>query len=418
MTSTKSVVLFALFFIVAGVSARPARAQAFKVLYAFAGGSDGGVPSAGLTLDQSGNLYGETFSGGDAGCFADCGVVFELTPGSGGWTESVLHSFTGGSDGGNPIDTLILDKAGNLYGTADVGGISCGHTYGCGVAFELSPGSDGWTETVLYSFQGGTGGYYPVAGFALDRNGNLYSTMPNGGGREEAGVVYELSSADGWNEQILYSFGGDNPGTEPNAAPILDAKGNLYGTTPLPAGAVWELMRPTWKERTLYEFQSGGGDNPEGSLIFDKAGNLYGTTSEGGGKNQSGKGVVFKLTKSKSGDWKETVLHVFRGGTDGSTLYSTLVFDKAGNLYGTTSWGGNPSCNPPYGCGTVFKLAPGKNGRWKETILHRFGGSDGRAPYAGVAIDAKGNLYGTTELGGNPGCYANAGCGVVFEITP
>jgi uncharacterized repeat protein (TIGR03803 family) len=391
-----------------------AYSQTFKVLYSFTGGADGGEPFAGLVFDAAGNIYGTTYGGGDTGCFAGCGVVFELTPGSGGWSESTLHSFTGGSDGANPFDSLILDGDGNLYGTTQVGGISCGHTFGCGVAFELSPGSDGWTETALYSFQGGMGGYYPIAGLVFDKKGDLYSTLENGGGTGSPGIVYELSGKDNWNEQILYSFGGNDSGAAPMAAPIFDAKGNLYGTTSCcGGGAVWELAHGTWKEKTLYAFQSGGGDNPEGSLVLDKAGNLYGTTLEGGGKDRKGRGVVFKL--AKSGDkWRETVLHVFRGGNDGQFLYGTPVLDKAGNLYGTTEQDGK------YGCGTVFKLAPHPGDAWKETILHQFtGGSDGCAPsFEALISDAAGNLYGTASEGGNPGCYDKNGCGVVFEITP
>jgi uncharacterized repeat protein (TIGR03803 family) len=392
------------------------QAQTFKTLYAFTGGSDGGVASSGVVRDKAGNLYGETWSGGDAGCFYEtCGVVFQLTPGSGGWSESVLHTFTGGEDGGNPTGGLTLNADGDLLGVANVGGVSCGATYGCGVAFELSPGSGGWTETVLYSFQGGMGGYYPIAGLVFGKDGNLYTTMLNGG-TENAGLVGELTDgANGWNEEVLYSLGGNHSGSEPVAAPIFDSAGNLYGTTSCcNSGAVWELQHGSWKEKTLYDFRTGG-DDPWSGLVFDKAGSLYGTTREGGGKNQSGKGVVFELSRSKGG-WKETVLHVFRGGTDGSTpLYSTLVFDKSGNIYGTTTQGGDPACN----CGAVFRLTRTKGDRWKETVIHRFtGGGDGGGPEAGLIIDAAGTLYGTTVIGGNPGCYTKAGCGVVFEITP
>jgi hypothetical protein len=299
MTSTKSVVLCALCFLVAGVAAQSAQAQTFKVLYAFTGGADGGQPYAGVVLDASGNLYGTTAGGGRGS-----GVVFELTPTSGGWSESTLHSFTGGPDGGIPVDALIFDAAGNLYGTTNVGGVSCGHNGGCGVAFELSPDSGNWVETVLYSFQGGIDGYYPVAGLVFDKGGHLYSTVENGGSGN-SGMVYELTNdTGGWQEKILYSFNGSGTGVAPEAAPILDARGNLFGTTSCcsSGGAVWELLHGTWKEKTLYSFSSGGGYSPWAGLVFDKAGNLYGTTTQGGGKNGKGRGVVFKLAKSKGGD--------------------------------------------------------------------------------------------------------------------
>jgi len=392
-----------------------AQAQTFRILYSFTGSPDGGNPGAKLTLDAVGNLYGATVFGGVPGCYADagCGTVFQLTSTSGGWAESVLYAFTGGADGANPEASVTFDKAGNLYGTTDSGGTAgCG--FGNGVAFELSPGSSGWTETVLYNF-GGLGGCDPVAALVFDKAGNLYSTLPNGGSSDN-GVVYQLSKGvGGWKERVLYAFNGNSTGIEPLAAPIVDATGNLYGTTSCcgTGGAIWELLHGSWKEKTLYSFASGGGAKSGASLVFDKAGNLYGQTELGG---KYGKGVVFKLAPGPKGKWKETVLYSFKGGRDGEyPLLSTPILDKTGNLYGTTPRGGDSACN----CGTVFKLAPSSGGRWKETVLHRFtGGSDGSAPESGLTIDAAGRLYGTTYVGGNAGCYGNFGCGVVFEITP
>jgi uncharacterized repeat protein (TIGR03803 family) len=391
-----------------------AQAEKFKVLYKFTNGADGGNPSAGLVFDTTGNLYGTTSGGGDSGCFDGCGTVFELSPGLGGWSESTLHTFTGGSDGGDPFDKLIIDATGNLYGTANVGGISCGENHGCGVAFELTPGSGSWKETALYSFQGGTNGYYPIASLTLDKHGNLYSTLSNGG-NYEGGSVYELTDGtSGWKEETLYNSNGG----EPAAAPILDSAGNLYGTTSCcgGGGTVFELLHGNWKERTLFTFNGSGGGKPEAQLVFDKAGNLYGTTEIGGKYDM---GTVFKLARGAKGKWKESVLYSLKGGTDGAAPFSTPIFDSAGNLYATTMHGGSTSCGNGHGCGTVFKLTPGKNGRWKETVLHRFtGGSDGAYPYfVTLAMDAAGNLYGTTVGGGNAGC-GSIGCGLVFEITP
>ncbi len=389
-----------------------AQAQTFKVIHSFTGSPDGGNPYSGLTLDTSGSLYGATAYGGSSGCDSGpgCGTVFQLAHASGEWSESMLYAFSGGADGNSPGGRLIFDAAGNLYGTAESGGIdSCGD-YGCGVIFELTSGSSGWTETVVYGFPGGTKGGLPIGGVIFDKGGNLYGTL-------QTFQVYELtnSEATSWQEKVLHNFGSG----EPEAAPILDAAGNLYGTTSCcgSGGTVWELLHGTWKEKTVYSFASGGGANPWGSLIFDKAGNLYGTTELGG---KYDKGVVFKLAPGAKGKWKETVLHTFKGGSDGEYPYSTPVLDGAGNLYAATYYGGDPNCNPPNGCGTVVKLTPGKSGHWKETVLHRFsGGSDGGEPYSeSLVLDAAGNLYGTATYGGNPGCFDNFGCGVVFEITP
>jgi uncharacterized repeat protein (TIGR03803 family) len=393
------------------------QAQTYKVIHYFTGGSDGAGPNAGLIFDSSGNLYGTAAGGANGGCSDNigCGVVFQLSPNPNGWSETVLYAFAGGSDGGNPETGLIFDAKGNLYSTTEFEGSSGCTDNGCGVAFELSPGSSGWTETVLFDFSGATG-WDPVAGFVFGKDESLYSTLPNGG-TGNRGLVYELSNGgDGWNENTLYRFGGGNEGSVPIAAPIMDKQGNLYGTTCCgPAGTVWELLRETWKELTLYSFTSGGGGGPTAGLVFDNRGNLYGTTTSGG-KYQ--KGVVFKLTPEARGKWKETILHSFKGGSDGNAPFGAVAFDKAGNLYGTTEEGGDPSCDPPYGCGAVFKLAPEAKCRWKETVLHRFNGSDGYGPSTEqLVLDETGNIYGTTSGGGNSGC-GNFGCGVVFEITP
>jgi uncharacterized repeat protein (TIGR03803 family) len=414
---------FALFVVAS--APQVAHAQTFKVLYSFTDSPDGGEPYSALILDNTGKLYGSTAYGGIPGCDLGlgCGTVFELAPSSGGWSESVLYAFPGGADGNNPGASLIFDKDGNLYGTTGSGG-TAGCTFGNGVAFELSPGSSNWTETVLYSFEETDGNCGSLANFIFDKVGNLYSTHPAGTKKNGSGdgSVYELAKhAGGWKEDVLYIFYGKSTGIVPLGAPIFDVVGNLYGTTSCCNGSasVWELIHGTWKEKTLYQFSFEGphGDKPGAGLAFDTAGNLYGQTELGGKYNL---GVVFRLAPAANGKWNETVLHSFKGGSDGDTpVGSVPVFDKAGNLYGTTFTGGDPSCNPPYGCGTVFKLTPGKGGRWRETVLHRFtGGSDGSGPYSGVILDAAGNLYGTATYGGNPGCFQNSGCGVVFEITP
>lgn len=354
-----------------------AQAQTETQLYAFQSVPDGSLPSGSLIADSSGNLYGTTVEAGNGGgnCLLGCGTVFQLVPnGSGGWTENVLHSFTGGSDGAQPQGSLILDSAGNLYGTAFQGGISCtlAGSAGCGVVFELSPSGGGsWTETVLYNFTGGKDGALPLAALTFDAAGNLYGTASSGANKI----------------------------------------GFLYG------GSVFQLVPGSsgWTEHTLYDFHGADGQAPASTLVFDGAGNLYGTTQEGGTTCSGGCGVVFKLTPTSSGPWTEKVIHYFNN-TNGSGPYSGVTFDAAGNLYGTTVEGGNQrDCTN--GCGTAFELSPTSSGNWKQTRLYNFHNTDGRNPYAGVIVDASGNLFGDTNEGGDLSC-TNAGCGVVYKLTP
>jgi uncharacterized repeat protein (TIGR03803 family) len=400
-----------------------------KVLYTFTGGADGGNPYAGVVFDNAGNLYSTTFAGGTSGGCAGygCGTVFELTPGSGGaWTETVLYSFTGGVDGGSPASDLIFDSVGNLYGTTDFygsGGACNDPTYGCGTAFELSPTSNGWAESVIYDFTDNDGGFNPAAGVIFDKNGNLYGTAGSGGAHVR-GTVYELVARNnGWSEKTLYAFGGSSGGAEPADALIFDAAGNLYGTAyaggTYDGGTVFELTSGSREAKTLHVFQcgfggcskkdKGDGANPLAGLVMDSAGNLYGTTRFGGNYKH---GTVFKVARLAGGKWKETIIHSFTGGDDGEYPYGGLTIDRAGKLYGTTSGGGT------HVWGTVFELKPSRSGRWKESVLYDFsGGSDGGEPLADLVIDASGNLYGTAALGGDAGC-AGYGCGVVFEIIP
>ncbi|MGB8889401.1 MAG: choice-of-anchor tandem repeat GloVer-containing protein [Candidatus Korobacteraceae bacterium] len=399
-------------------------------------GSDGYFPFASLISDAAGNLYGTTEGGGIHSCngFAsDCGTVFELSPRQGGgWSEKVLHSFNG-TDGANPEASLIFDAAGNLYGTTASGGIhACnGHPNNCGTVFKLSPNSHGgWTESVLHSFGNGADGIYPVAGLIFDAAGNLYGTTENGGvhncnGGSYCGTVFELSpnQGGGWTEKVLHSFGNGTDGYGPEAGVVFDAAGNLYGTTENGGihnrGTVFE-MSPRggggWSETVLHSFGNGeDGIYPVAGLIFDAAGNLYGTTEEGGIGREcpyGGCGTVFELTPTEGGGWTEKNLHNFGvEERDGTYPSAGLIFDAAGNLYGTTGIGG-AYCS--IGCGTVFELTPTGGGDWIETVLHSFGnGTDGYYPYSSLILDAAGNLYGTTEDGGIHGVY-----GIVFEITP
>jgi uncharacterized repeat protein (TIGR03803 family) len=262
-------------------------------------------------------------------------------------------------------------------------------------------------EKVLYSFTGSPDGSFPFENsLILDGNGNLYGTTASGGAYG-GGTVFELSpkAGGGWKENVLYSFWAYN---QPSGRLILDSKGNLYGTTSgLYPGVVFELSPSgagTWVESDLYEF-SGGSDGgyPNGGVVFDSKGNLYGTTEKGGDYCL---GTIFEVSPKAGGGWAETVLHSFNGA-DGDRPWSDLILDAAGHFYGTTTFGGD------YSSGTVFELAPKTGGGWTETVLHSFNGTDGSGPLAGVILDQAGNLYGTTEDGGN-GTYD----GTAFELMP
>jgi uncharacterized repeat protein (TIGR03803 family) len=390
-----------------GTSAR----TKFKLLHGFNGNDGGGFENGGgLTLDKSGDLFGGGIT------------VFELTPSSGGrWKLTVMHAFDG-HDGLLANGDLVFDPSGNLYGTTVAGG-----TYGGGAIFELTPGKGVWGLTALYDFCAQNGcpdGGGPSAGVVRDQAGNLYGTGA-GGGPCYGGVAFELSpGASGWSYTDLHDFdgeGGRKDGKYPYAGLKFDAAGNLYGTTvngDLGYGAVFELKPDGsggWKEKILYWFKgkpAGDGEQPSADVIFDSSGNLYGTTSAGGIWNSAcagGCGIVFKLSPRPSGQWKESILYKFSQATDGANPTSRVVFDKAGNIYGTAG-GGIGSCGG--GCGVVYKLAPQANGKWKYSVLHKFNFSDGGYPGGGLIFDEKGNLYGTASIGG-PG-----GAGVVFEITP
>lgn len=376
------VALFAV--MVSAASAQPK----FKILHAFSG-SDGAGLWGNLIFDQKGNLYGTTGGGGPDGY----GTVFELSPGSGGkWTHTILHGFALGSGGHGPLGGLVFDGAGNLYGTTEEGGnLKC--TAGCGTVFELSPGSGGWTEKLLLVFDFKDGAA-PYGSLAIDRAGNLYGT---------AGEAFELTpGSDGWTEKLLYGFRSNRGGTTALAGPILGQAGNLYGTTenggtacpPAGCGTVYELKRFAdggWRHIILHDFgsfQYDGKGASLGQLALDEAGNLYGTTFAGG-KNtcSTGCGTVFRLAPESNGHWKETVLYNFRNGASGNGPGAGVVVDKAGNLYGTTVYGGG-QC----GCGVVYKLAPGTHGKRTYTVLHTFAYSDGAQPDANLILDGKDNL--------------------------
>jgi hypothetical protein len=374
-------------------------------------------------------------------------VVYELTPaGDGSWRELALFRFRDTATGASPLGNLIFDPSGNLYGAVFAGGgaYACyqGNIDGCGLIYKLSLDNPQWHETVLEAFNLGIGGGIPNGGLAADSSGNLYGTAQQGGNfadnceGEGCGVAFELSPTPGgeWKETALHTFTDGPDGGFPVGALIFDAAGNLYGAAEMggtgincACGVVFKLSPVSggpWKETILYNFTGGiNGTYPDAGLAFDAAGNLYGSTFHGGDLTTcdgQGCGIAFELSPTSNGEWKETVLHSFTGGTDGSTP-GLLTVDAAGNVYGTTTEGGATGCGfHQTGCGVVFELSPSSNGTWNEIVLHTFlGGTDGNTPVYGVTLDAGGNLYGTTQSGGLlNACDFGFGCGVVYEIIP
>jgi uncharacterized repeat protein (TIGR03803 family) len=403
-----------------------AHAQTFTVLHSFTGGSDGGSPAAGLTVDAAGNFYGTTPSGG-----AGYGTVFKLSHSRSGWLLSPLYSFAGPPDGATPVARVVFGPDHTLYGTTKYGGSQrvCGNR-GCGTVFNLAPPPAAcktsvcrWDETILRSFS--TGGLIPESEVTFDSQGNVYGTTnqsasyrDGGGGCEPCGDVYELlPSNGGWTEDDIYAFSGftlGDTGGYPVGGVIFDKSGNLYGTTGnygCEFGTLFQLTYSgsTWTETNLHSFCGGNdGAYPVSSLIRDDAGNMYGATPGAYPGYGSVRGSAFMLIPSNGG-WDYSLIYTFSeygGGPAGS-----LVMDTAGNLYGTTVTGGKLGCGS-YGCGTIFKLSPA-SGDWTYTELYDFtGGDDGGAPYSNLIIDTAGNLYGTASIGGQ------SGKGVVFEFTP
>lgn len=383
---------FAVMLALGMVTTRAAQTQTFTVLHSFAGSPDGTKPYGGLARNAKGNLYGTTNLGGDSNCNPPygCGVVFQVDTSG----KETVYSLPGGADGLLPYAGLIGDAAGNLYGTTYFGGL-----YNGGTVFKLDT-SD--TETVLYKFNGSSDGQYPAGGLLRDKAGNLYGTTQYGGSPGN-GTVFTLSTTG--TETVLHSFTGyPSDGAYPTYTSLLrDAKGNLYGVTEEGGasneGMVYKLS-PNGTLTVLHNFIGGTRDGcyPYGTPAMDKNDNLYGTTRQCGSHHH---GIVWKVSSKGT----ETVLHNFAGGSsDGAGPYTGVIMDATGNLYGDTYGGGT------YGLGTVYEL----NTKGALTLLHSFAGypSDGANPMGGVIRDTKGNLYGTTLMGGN------IGCGTVWKLTP
>ncbi len=393
------------------------------VLHSFGRSGDGAYPTtAGLVFDAAGNIYGTTKFGG----IHNQGTVFELSPRQGGgYTETVLHSFgSSATDGQQPSSAVILDAAGNLYGTTVAGGIhNCTGVSNCGTVYEMSLSHGVWRETVLHSFGAPRDGVSPVGALVFDANGDMYGTTISGGVTGN-GTVYRMYLSNGvWHETVVHNFGYGVDGVAPYSALIFDAAGNMYGTTAkggsnvCPTGTCGTVFEETpdgngvWTESVIFNFSAGAnGFSPWGSLNLDANGNLYGTTQYGGANTcyNNGCGTVFELSPQQGGGWSHSVLYSFNLGDDGFFPYAGVTFDSAGNIYGTDNMGGTQNY------GVVFELSPQQGGGWTESVVHTFlfNGNDGVYPFAGLAIDASGNLYGTTYLGG---IHAE---GAVFEVTP
>ena len=379
-------------------------ASSGKLIYSFAVDTDGEYTDTELVMDSAGNLYGTSVQGGIYGG----GTVFQVTTAG---VHTVLYNFTGGRDGGEPYKGVTLDAQGNLYGTAVTGGGgSC--EGGCGVVFKLNNSGGVWTQSVIHTFTGGNDGSGPGSPVTIDQYGNVYGTTPTGGA-DGMGVVYRLrpNATGGWTFSLIHTFTGGDDGGGGSASRLLIAGGNLYGVCTVGGangfGTVYEISPSQgWQFTTLYAFKDQpDGALPYGGVISDNDGSLYGTTYYAGAYDV---GTVYKLTPN-NGTWTESVLYSFKGGTDGASPISSLVADAKGNLYGTTSDGGAPSCS----CGVIFKMVRGASGSWTESVAYRFPGTPGPGfAYNGLVRDPAGNLYGATVHGGS------SNNGAIYEFTP
>ena len=394
-----------------------AYAQQYRVLHSFSNGADGAIPLGGMAIDATGTIYGVTH-----GELGTVGTVFRVKPHNGSWIFETLYTFSGGADGSTPA-TVVFGPDGALYGSTQSGGQGEG-----GVIFRLRPPPTPckavlcpWTETVLYSFvPDGVDASTPAGQLTFDASGAIYGTTLSGGGDPSCdggcGAVFKLTPSGGhWTESVVYGFQRSGAaGWVPYSGVIVDSSGNLYGTTydgpgtgcgGFGCGTVYELTPSGsgWNEQTLHRFQgSADGAQPIAGVVFDRSGNLLGATSEAG---SGAGGTLFEI--SPSGGNRNFTLLQSLPSDNGSPCGPpwSLTMDQAGNFYGVTG------CDTAPG-GNAFKLTPSQGG-WQYTDLHDFPeGNGGWDPWGGVVIDAAGNVYGTTEFGGN---YSR---GTVWEITP
>jgi uncharacterized repeat protein (TIGR03803 family) len=393
-------------FLAGWLFAGAAAASTTEVIYSFGGDEDGEYLDTDVEIDAAGNLYGTSVLGGEFGG----GTVWQLSPVGDGWVHTVLYSFTGSADGGEPYKGVTLGPDGSLYGTAVTGGSgSC--EGGCGVTYKLTKNGDTWTQTVIHAFTGGEDGSGPGARVTVDSRGNVYGMTPTGGANG-LGTIYALHpKANGsYALRVLHAFTGGSDGSSGSAGRMVIKGGSLYGAATTGgdngAGTIFELRQAAgqWTFQTLYSFLGApDGSFPYGALLFDNAGHISGTTYYGG---VNGIGSVYRLTRQGPGTWAEQVLYSFKASQDGNSSISNLVSDSAGSLYGTTSEGG-------LGSGTIFKLKQNQGGDWSESLPHRFSGPpDGAFPYAGMSGAGTGVFYGATVHGGA------AGEGAIYKFTP
>ncbi|MBV8197105.1 MAG: hypothetical protein JO263_03140 [Candidatus Eremiobacteraeota bacterium] len=410
-----------------GTVARPAYTE--KLIWDFTDTSDGSGPLAGVVADASGNLYATTQTGGviKGNAF---GTVDEFSSNGSKWSEATLYTFHG-LDGSAPYAPVIFDTHGNLDGTTLTGGSTYGkgcNTNGCGAVFQLTHGSSGWSEAVLYSFTDGSDGGYPQGPLSFDQSNNIYGTT-EGGGKPACpllggcGVVFELTHSSRWKERIVHAFSGAD-GQYPYTRLVVDTQGNIFGTTPkggsgcgsIGCGVVFELVKSgsSWTAKTIHPFSGGSdGASPAGGLLSDSKGTLYGTTAAGGA---SGFGVAYKITRSGS-TWKQKILFNFSKTLGVYSPYGELTFDTHGNLFGAAA-GGN-TCTvgrQRFSCGIIYELSPARKGLWKEaTILAFTFSANGWDPNGAPLVNGSGTVFGTTQKAdvNGAGC-----CGAVYQLAP
>jgi len=386
-----------------------------QVLYDFSG-PNGAGPLSGVTLGAGGSLYGTTVFGGKYGD----GDVYKLAPGRSGYAETILHTFGGSADGSKPDGNVVANNRGDLFGVTAVGGIDAQ-----GTAFELVPSGPHYIETMIHTFTGRADGGQPIGTLVLDASGGLFG-VTQFGGSTDGGVAYELSpTKTGYREQVLHNFAVS--AALPQAGLTMAMNGTLYGTG-YGAGSVHTnglvfRLRPDAKGYAytdLYNFKGGAdGSNPFATLTFSaSSSDIFGTTEYGGGAG--GEGTVFELTPSNSG-YSERVVHRFTP-KQGVLLQAPVLLEADGNLFGTTS-GGGTGCNG--GCGTVFELIS-SGSTYQFKVLYRFSGPpNGAEPqWAPLVLEANGDLLGTTRSGGTASSCSDGGpggvtgCGTLYQIEP